>query len=45
MDDWLQSHPSYDGLELHTAENCLACFALDAATFRDRKQGAWWSVT
>ena len=38
VDDWLQSHPSYDGLELHTAENCLACFALDPATFRDRMQ-------
>ena len=37
VDDWLQSHPSYDGLELHTAENCLACFALDPATFRDRR--------
>ena len=37
VDDWLQSHPSYDGLELHTPENCLACFALDPALSRDRR--------
>ena len=37
VDDWLQSHPSYDGLELHTAENCLACFALDPATLKDKR--------
>jgi hypothetical protein len=29
VDDWLQSHPTYHGLELHTVDSCLACFSLD----------------
>ena len=32
VDDWLQSHPSYHGLELHTHDNCLGCFRMEPAS-------------